>query len=148
MPLNEQRRLFGEYIRAMGLKTTTQRDLILNAFLTTNKHLSIDEIYRMVNKNSSHTVGYATVHRTMKLITDCGLAREVKFDDGISRFEPLYGRQHHHHLVCTECRQVIEFESPEMDRREKEIVEKYGFEHHFHRFEIFGLCPKCRKRPH
>jgi len=140
----EQRKVFDEYIRSTGLKGTTQRALVLDAFLATDEHVSVDDIYRLLRRKDCK-VGYATIYRTMKLISESGLAREVMLGDGISRFEHTFGRKHHHHLVCTRCRKIIEFTSETMDRGEREIIEKYGFVQHSHRFEIFGLCDECQR---
>lgn len=139
-----EQKIFGNYIKAEGLKATPQRRLVLDAFLSTDTHVSVEDIYKRVNRGKRR-VGFATVYRTMKLIADCGLAREVRFDDGVSRFEHSLGRRHHHHLVCSRCKRVIEFSSAEMDALERAISRKYGFQLQSHRFEIFGLCLNCQK---
>jgi Fur family ferric uptake transcriptional regulator len=140
-----ERQIFGAYIKAEGLKATAQRTYILDAFLSTDKHVSVEDVYVLVNRGRRR-VGLATVWRTMKLIADCGLAHEVAFDDGVSRFEHTHGKSHHHHLICTRCKSVIEFSSEEMDAVERAIAEDYDFELESHRFEIFGLCRKCRRK--
>jgi Fur family ferric uptake transcriptional regulator len=139
--------VFMDHLKATGLKGTTQRKTVLDAFLATEKHVSVDDLYRAVNRGRRR-VGYATVHRTMKLIAQSGLACEVQFDDGVARYEHAWGREHshHHHLVCTRCRNVIEFESAVIDREERFILRKHGFEPHSHRYEVFGLCARCRRR--
>jgi len=139
-----ERQIFGDYIKAAGLKVTAQRTCILDAFLSTDKHVSVEDVYFLANRDKRR-VGFATVWRTMKLIADSGLAREVAFDDGISRFEHTHGKSHHHHLICTRCKAVIEFTSKEMDRVERSLAREYDFEPESHRFEIFGLCKKCRR---
>ena len=138
-------KIFEDYIRSSGLKETAQRNYVLDAFLATDKHVSVEDLHRIL-AGCNKKVGFATVYRTMKLMADCGLACEVVFDDGVSRFEHTLDRRPHHHLVCTCCRKIIEFESKEMDEGEKAILEKYGFEAHSHRYEIFGLCNDCRKK--
>lgn len=141
----EPRQQFDEYIRSMGLKETSQRNLILKTFLSTDEHVSVDDIYRLLRRRKN-SVGYATVSRTMKLISGCGLAREISFNDGIQRFEHIHGRTHHHHLICTACKKVIEFESKALNEGEKAIIKKYGFKHQFHHFKIFGICSDCRRK--
>lgn len=140
-----EQQVFDHYIRSSGLKETAQRKIVLDAFLKTEKHVSVRDLYFIICKRECK-VGYATVHRTMKLFADCGLAREVMFDDGISRFEHLYRHRHHHHLVCTRCRKVIEFTSNLIDKEEKTILKRHGFQLQSHRYEIFGLCRECRKK--
>lgn len=139
------KQIFNEYIRSKGLKETSQRNTILNAFLSAEEHLTAEDILRLVNKKKSK-VGFATVYRTMKLITDSGVAQEVVFGDGISRFEHKYGHPHHHHLICTDCGEVTEFSSRKMEEVEKHILKKYSFRAESHHFKIFGLCQKCEKK--
>ena len=141
---SHEEQLFDEYIRSAGLRETEQRKRILAAFLSTSEHVSVEDMYRIVNEKG-RKVGYATVYRTMKLIADCGLADEVAFNDGIARFEHRLGRKHHHHLVCTGCGKVIEFESSSMDKGEREILAKYDFKEISHHYKIFGLCRKCQR---
>lgn len=141
---SEEQKIFGDYIRSEGLRETGQRMDILRAFLNAGDHVSAEDIYRLVNRKQ-RKVGFTTVYRTMKLIAGCGLAREVMFDDGISRFEHTYGRKHHHHLICTRCKKVIEFSSKTMDVAEKALLKKHDFELQYHQYEIFGLCRECRE---
>jgi len=143
--IDDEKEVFGAYIRARGLRDTLQRGRVLEAFLNTEDHVSVEELYRIMNRRK-RKVGYATVHRTMKLIADCGLAREVIFDDGVARFEHLYRHEHHHHLVCTRCRKVIEFKSEDMERGVKAILEQHGFEMESHHYKIYGICNECLRR--
>ncbi len=151
---SEAKQIFDDYIRERGLKGTAQRDLILSAFLSTEDHLTAEDIHRLVNDSVSHNdfssdkkhgVGFATVYRTMKLITDSGLAREVIFGDGVSRFEHKYGHPHHHHLICNGCGEITEFSSQKMNEVEKHILKKYSFKAESHHFKIFGLCKNCEE---
>lgn len=142
---NTEKQLFGDYIKSTGLRETTQRSVVLEAFLATMDHVSVEDMFRIL-KDDNQKVGYATVYRTMKLIAECGLAREVMFNDGIIRFEHTLGRSHHHHLICTDCGKVIEFESKTLDVGEEEVLKEYGFKHISHHFKIFGLCRKCQKK--
>jgi Fur family ferric uptake transcriptional regulator len=143
--LNEEKEIFAEFLKAQGLRDTTQRGRILDVFLRTEKHVSVEDLYRIINRSKSR-VGYATVHRTMKLMAECGLAREVVFDDGVARFEHSYRHKHHHHLICTRCRKVIEFSSDAMEKAEKAILDRYGFEMESHHYKIYGLCRECAGR--
>lgn len=143
--VTDERKIFDDYIRTEGLRETGQRALVLEVFLNSQDHVSVEDIYRLVNRRKRQ-VGYATVYRTMKLIADCGLAREVMFDDGVCRFEHSVGKQHHHHLVCTNCHRVIEFTSNALDKAEKAIFDEHDFKAEYHHMKIFGLCSVCRKK--
>ena len=142
----DEREIFGRFLRSRDLRGTAQRGMVLAAFLGTEAHVSVDDLYRIINSRGKRKVGYATVHRTMKLICECRLAREVAFDDGVARYEHSYRHEHHHHLVCTRCRKVIEFTSEAMEEAEKVILEKYGFEMESNHYKIYGLCRQCSRQ--
>ncbi len=142
----DERDIFGRFLRSRDLRGTNQRGKVLDVFLSTEDHVSVDDLYRIIHGKGERKVGYATVHRTMKLITECGLAREVAFDDGVVRYEHSYRHEHHHHLVCTRCRKVIEFTSEAIERAEKAVLEKYDFEMESNHYKIYGLCRECARQ--
>jgi len=145
--VKEIKELFYSYLRQNGLKKTHQKDLILETFLTAEGHMSVEDVYTLVRRRDKK-VGVVTVFRTLKSLTDCGIAREIHLGDGLTRFEHSYHHPDHHHIVCTECRKAIEFASPELERVQGKIVEKYRFTPVFRRFQIYGVCGDCEeKRP-
>src|SRR5215472_4728543 len=137
--------IFHDHLRRVGLKQTDQRATILGTFLDTRDHLSTDELYRLVKKKDDR-IGFTTVYRTLKLLSECGLASEVAFHDGVARFEHQYNRRNHHHMVCTQCGTSVEFFSPEIEKLEHEIGRRYKFSTTRHNFQIYGLCETCRKK--
>jgi Fur family ferric uptake transcriptional regulator len=142
--VREAQDILHKHLKRVGLKQTGQRDAILRTFLETRDHLSTDELYRLVQKKDAR-IGYTTVYRTLKLLAECGLASEVAFHDGVSRYEHQYNRRSHHHMVCTECGNSVEFFSPEVSRLEQEIGLKYNYLATRHTFQIYGICEPCRK---
>lgn len=143
----QEKEIFFEHIRRAGLKKTAQRELILLIFLRTEGHLSAEDLYHLV-KQQDPTVGYTTVYRTLKLLTECGLAREERLGDGRRRYEHQYNHQHHDHLICTVCGELIEFYSEVIERTQDEIAEQFDFELTHHSLRIFGVCSKCRQKRH
>ena len=142
--LKEETELFYSYLRQNGLKKTYQKDLILETFLNTEGHLSVEDIYALVKKRDKK-VGVVTVFRTLKSLTACGIAREITLGDGLTRFEHSYHHPHHHHIVCTECHRAIEFVCPELERIQGEIIQRYHFQPIHHRFQTYGICEDCRE---
>jgi Fur family transcriptional regulator, ferric uptake regulator len=142
--LKEETELFYSYLRQNGLKKTYQKDLILETFLNTEGHLSVEDIYALVKKRD-RKVGVVTVFRTLKSLTACGIAREITLGDGLTRFEHSYHHPHHHHIVCTECHKAIEFVCPELERIQGDIIQKYHFKPIHHRFQTYGICEDCRE---
>jgi Fur family ferric uptake transcriptional regulator len=142
--LKEETELFYSYLRQNGLKKTYQKDLILETFLNTEGHLSVEDIYALVKKRDKK-VGVVTVFRTLKSLTACGIAREITLGDGLTRFEHSYHHPYHHHIVCTECHKAIEFVCPELERIQETIIQKYRFQPIHHRFQTYGICEDCRE---
>ena len=129
------------YIQDRRLNTTAQREAIVEQFLRTRDHISIDELLNKVRKRQPR-VGYATVYRTLKLLVDSGLAVERQFGDGQARFEVV--GDHHDHLICVKCGLILEFEDDEIETLQDRIAERLGsFTVLRHRHELYGLCPKA-----
>jgi len=132
-----------EYIESKNLRNTPQREMVLKVFLSTERHLSADELHKIVKKKNK-TIGYTTVYRTMKLLAECGLCDEIGFGDGVQRFEHKYGHEHHDHLVCTKCGRFIEAVKPEIEKQQEALAKERGFIITHHKLQLFGLCRKCR----
>lgn len=128
-----------------GLRSTKQREHIVEAFFAHNAHISIEELLAYVRERDP-AIGYATVYRTLKLLTESGVAYERKFSDGLTRYELADSEAHHDHLICIECRRIVEFEEPRVEELQDEIALKYGFQIHFHKHELYGVCPECQKQ--
>jgi len=143
--VREAQGILHQHLKRVGLKQTAQRDTILRTFLETREHLSTDELHRLVKKKDPK-IGYTTVYRTLKLLAECGLASEVAFHDGITRYEHQYNRRSHHHMVCTNCGSSVEFFSEEVEKLERDIGSRYHYETTRHTFQIYGLCEDCRKK--
>ena len=141
----DQIAIFNEYVRRKGLKNTNQRMIILEAFLQSDSHYSTEELYLKLRKDHPR-IGYATVHRTLKLLAECGVALELNFGDGQTRFEPLNVDQHHDHLVCTECGLIIEFSEPQIEKLQEQVAARYNFKIERHRHELYGLCSDCAEK--
>ena len=143
--MTEEQEVFYKHIQKKGLKRTTQRDLILDVFLHTEGHMSGEDLYRLVSKKDP-TVGQTTVYRTLRLLTDAGLAREVRFGDGRAHYEHNYKHQHHDHMICSDCGKIIEFYSPELEALQDAMAAKHKFELTSHLLRMIGVCADCRRK--
>jgi Fur family ferric uptake transcriptional regulator len=143
--VREAEAIFNRHLKRVGLKHTGQRDAILRSFLETHDHLSTEELHQLV-KQRDPGIGFTTVYRTLKLLTECGLASEVAFHDGVTRYEHQFNRRSHHHMVCTECGSSVEFFSPEIEKMEKELGRKHRYLTTGHTFQVYGLCADCQKK--
>lgn len=142
--MTEEQEVFLAHIQKQGLKRTAQRDLILDVFLRTEEHLSSEDLYRLVHKEDS-SVGQTTVYRTLKLLAEAGLAREVRFGDGLTHYEHNYKHQHHDHMICSNCGKIIEFYSAELEAIQDAMAARHKFEVEQHLLRIIGICADCRR---
>lgn len=127
------------HIAKRGLRMTRQRKLIAEVMMSMAGHVNTDELYNEVKKKDPN-IGYATIYRTLKLLTDAGLATSANFGDGPMRFESALDRHHHDHLICTECGRIIEFENAQIEQLQHEVCSQFGFEMSDHKLEIYGRC--------
>jgi Fur family ferric uptake transcriptional regulator len=137
------RKAFEDYMEARGLRSTEQRRAIVDAFFESTEHMSLDDLLERV-RSSDPRVGYATVYRTMKLLTESGVAHEHKFGDGFTRYELGDEHTHHDHLICLHCGSITEFEEPLIEQLQDRIAQRYGFEVREHKHELYGICKECQ----
>lgn len=142
--MKKERNIFEKYITDKNLKLTSQRTLILNTFLKEEGHISAEELYAIVAQKVP-SIGLATVYRTLRLFSECGLAHERHFGDGETRYEHGYQHIHHDHLICKGCGKIVEFENDDIEKLQNIIADKNRFKVYAHKLEIYGLCPDCIK---
>ena len=141
----EEFEVFERYIVDKGLKHSRQRDVILQLFLKTDGHLTVDDLYQIVQRTHPE-IGRTTIYRTLKILCDADLAKAIEFRDGVTRFEHIYNQDHHDHMVCTCCGIIVEFRSNEIQQLQIELAEKHGFTVDSHRHQIFGVCSECKRK--
>jgi Fur family ferric uptake transcriptional regulator len=139
-----KKKIFREFITEKGLKSTRQRDIILDAFLSSDRHMSIEDLYLKLRARHPN-IGYATVYRTLKLFAESGIAREIQFGDGQTRYEHVAEGEHHDHLVCTHCGSIAEFENETIEKLQDDVAKSHDFVIETHKLELYGICGKCRK---
>jgi Fur family transcriptional regulator, ferric uptake regulator len=127
-----------------GLRNTRQREVLTEIFFGSDRHFSLEELLSLARERDDN-IGYATVYRTLKLLTELGLAQERHFSDGQTRYEASDGL-HHDHLICTGCGAIVEFEDDRIEHLQEEVAAKYGYVLVTHRMELYGLCPSCREK--
>ncbi|MDD6088647.1 MAG: Fur family transcriptional regulator [Desulfovibrionaceae bacterium] len=140
--IEEYTQFFQQFLQKRGLRQTTQRKHIAEIFFKESGHLSVEDLYIIV-RESDPSVGQATVYRTIKLLCEAGLAWEVRFYDGIARYEHV-GNSHHDHLICEICGQNIEVVDPAIEVLQEALMARHGFTPTRHRLYLYGICPKCQ----
>lgn len=134
---------FHERLRENGLKSTRQRDLIARKFFELDKHISVDELLAELRKDAPR-LGYATVYRTLKLLVEQGFASARQFDDGHTRYDAHFSDDPHDHIICVDCRRIVEFDNDEITALLMQEADRVGFQFKRRRLELYGLCSECR----
>ncbi len=135
---------FTEYLNRAGLKATRQREEIVRAFFAAGRHISAEELHRQL-RASQPGIGLVTVYRTLKLLRRAGLATERQFGDAYARFDPRPADSPHHHLICTRCGRIQEFEDAALSELARTVKRTHGFTVHEERLELYGTCRACAR---
>lgn len=135
--------LFRSYLHQHHLPLTHQRETIAMALFESERHLSVDDLEERLRARNEH-VGKATIYRTLNLLVEAELARELDFGEGFKRYEHQAGEARHDHLICTGCGKVIRFSRAALDDLQVEIAADLGFVVESRRLKIYGLCSECQ----
>ena len=131
--------IFTRYLREQGLPVTRQRAAVAEAVFSSPNHQSVEDIDAELRENDVR-LGKATIYRTLDLLVRSGLVEEHDFGEGFKRFEHRLSRNPiHHHMVCMDSGEVIEFRSEEIARIVEETAARHGFQPAHHKLVIFGL---------
>jgi Fur family ferric uptake transcriptional regulator len=128
-----------------GFKLTKQRDLLMREILHFNDHFSADLLYVKL-KVKGINISRATVYRTLALFEECGIIKKALKDEDISYYEVNTINEHHDHLICVECGEIIEFYSEKIEKIQKEIYSTHNYVPTSHQLVLKGICEKCRKK--
>jgi len=90
-------------------------------------------------------IGYATVHRTLKLFAECALPNPPlwRWPDPL---RIACREEHHDHLICTVCGAIVEFENPQIEALQESVARQHGFRIARHRLELYGCCAACQRQ--
>ncbi len=141
--IKKNREYFKTFLATQKLRLTIQRQVIFDEFMKYDSHIDIDRLYS-ITKSIDPNIGLATIYRTVKLLIEAGIVREVQFGDGRSYYETVMGKIHHDHLICVVCGTNIEFNDPELEELQEQIAAKYKYKLTNHYMNLFGVCEKCR----
>lgn len=133
-------------VKARGLKGSTVREAVARVALRRKGHFTVDELVQELRHSNVENAHMTTVYRTLPLLVDVGLLRLTLLSKGDeARYERCFERDHHDHLLCTECGQVTEFYFETLETLQREIAEQLGFVLTSHVHELHGICKSCRR---
>lgn len=133
-----------EFIRRKGLRRTNQRDAIIKAAFSKDEHFTADELFDRVRKVDSET-SRATVYRTLSLLVDADLLREIDLGENQTTYDPNFiDKPSHNHLVCIDCGRVVEFEDSHLDLLNDCVTRRLGFKPIRQTIKIEANCEQLR----
>ncbi|MEQ9359797.1 transcriptional repressor [Coleofasciculus chthonoplastes] len=132
-------------LNSRGWRLTPQRETILHVFqnLPRGNHLSAEELFHLLDKRGE-PISLSTIYRSVKLMARMGILRELELAEGHKHYElnqPF--PNHHHHLVCIQCNQTIEFKNDSILKQAMKQVDKEGFQLIDCQLTIHSICPEA-----
>jgi len=137
---------FKQLLKKNGLKFTIQREVILETLYNSDEHLTPEALHKRIQENYPDLkTGIATIYRTLALLESEEFVTSLSFGAQGKKYE-LGAKEHHDHMICTECGSIAEFVDEEIERRQHAIADEHGFLMKDHSMQIYGICAECRKK--
>jgi Fur family ferric uptake transcriptional regulator len=137
---------FKALLKKNNLKFTIQREVILETLYNSNEHLTPEALHHLIQERYPELkTGIATVYRTLSLLEDSNVVTSLSFGAQGKKYE-LGAKEHHDHLICTECGEITEFVDEEIEKRQHVITDELGFKMLDHSMQIYGICKKCQEK--
>ena len=135
---------FVGFLKNRKARLTPARRIIFYAVFERHDHFSADELAAQLSAGSDR-VSRGTVYRTLTLMVEAGMVREVRDSDNHAHFEHILGHEDHHHLVCRQCGRFIEFAGSVISGRIEQVCSENNFVQDWHSLVVFGWCEDCRR---
>ena len=144
IPKAVQEKLEAHY-RRRGMRRTPQREIIVSVAFAGDEHFTADELWERARAKDPSTAR-ATVYRTIAMLVEAGLLREVDLGQGQASYDPNFiGKPHHNHLVCIDCGRVIEFEDSHLEVLNDCLSRRLGFKATRQSLRIEACCDQLRQ---
>ncbi len=130
-------------LRARGFRITKVRRAIASELIAAGQPRSALELLEAL-KVAGLNVNKTTVYRELDFLQANRIVTEIDLLDGMKRYEMVLADHHHHHLVCTQCKniQCVEMDN-DLDELERRLQKRHGFRVESHVLEFFGICSGC-----
>lgn len=135
-----------DFIRRKGLRRTNQRDVIVKAVFSKDEHFTAEELFERVRRTDADT-SRATVYRTLALLVEANLLREIDLGDNQTTYDPNFvDKPSHNHLMCIDCGKVVEFEDLNLDLLNDCVTRRLGFKPLRQSIKIEANCEQLRTK--
>ena len=128
------------------LKFTIQREAILETLYNSDEHLTPESLHNLIQETYPELkIGIATIYRTLSLLEESSIVTSLSFGSQGKKYE-LGAKDHHDHMICTKCNNIIEFVDEEIEQRQHKICESFDFQMLDHSMQIYGICKECQTK--
>ena len=136
---------FRSFLKERGDRITETRQIVLAKSLARKDHFQADDLATELARGRNR-VSRGTVYRTLALLVEAGILREIRDHDTHAHYEPLFGRVPHEHMICDKCGKFIEFVDDNLLEHIREACQSQNFMPRTHHVTIFGLCDNCQSK--
>jgi len=141
----EIREKLENFITRRGLRRTPQRMALLETAFDEDEHFTAEELFERVQRKNLK-VSRATLYRSLSLLVEAGLLNEVDLGQDEKTYDPnFHDSPSHNHLICVDCKKVIEFEDSHLELLNDCITKRMGFQPKKQSIRIEANCETLRK---
>jgi Fur family ferric uptake transcriptional regulator len=142
---DEIRNIFSAHLETNSLRKTPERYAILDEIYSRNDHFDADNLFEDLKKKNLN-VSRATVYNTLELLLSCDLIKKHQFGKNLAQYEKSYGYKQHDHIICVDCKKVVEFCDPRIQQIQTMMGDLLNFKITHHALNLYGICGNCQKK--
>jgi Fur family ferric uptake transcriptional regulator len=139
----EIRNIFSAYLEQKDLRKTSERFAILEEIYSRTDHFDAEALYVEILKKGFN-VSRATVYNTLELLVSCDLVKKHQFGKNQAQYEKSYGYKQHDHIICVDCKKVVEFCDPRIHQIKSMMGDLLNFKITHHSLNLYGVCGSCQ----
>lgn len=132
--------------RQLQMRLTPVREKILGFLATQRVPVSLTTL--MQTEEMRGVCDATTAYRTLMLLREVEVLRQVGLPDKVSFFVLNVPRENNHFLLCRQCGAITELPAEShCEHMEHDVAAAHGYTQLYHELQFFGICPACQKQP-
>lgn len=136
---------FRTLIKSLGLNNSAQREYVLQILFECSSHLSAEQIQMKVRDIHNVSIGIATVYRIVSLLEDLKIISSISIVGSDSKVYELNLVLHHDHIICIDCKKIVEFENNKIEKLQESVAKDNNFILQTHNMILYGICQECQE---